>query len=295
MQPITHIVVGTDFSAEADRAVQRAASISKQLGAELHLIHVVHPLDLYVGSELSFSFQTHYQQVQQELIKTQLDILACKLREQFNITVQTATRIGRAHAEIANYANSAMAGLIVAGAQGEHSLFEKLLGSTSARLLHIAKCPILIVKNKNTVVPAYQQVIAAVNFSAGAAKVPVLARTIAPKAHIEALLIFDTAQETHMHKAGMNESLLQQYRTQALIDVDNKLNTIINEKILGEQVSRRIMSGYPPETICEHAKAQHADLIVIGKHEKNHLEDFLLGSVSKGVAYAAECDVLVSH
>ncbi len=295
MQPITHIVAGTDFSTEADLAVQRAASISKQLGAELHLIHVVHPLDLYVGSELSFSFQTHYQQVQQELIKTQLETLACRLREQFNITVQTATRIGRAHAEIANYANSAMAGLIVAGAQGEHSLLEKLLGSTSARLLHISKCPILIVKNKNTAVPAYQQVIAAVNFSAGAANVPMLARIIAPEAHIEALLIFDTAQETHMHKAGMNESLLQQYRTQALIDADNRLHTIISEQSLGERVSRKILSGYPPETICEHAKTQHADLIVIGKHEKNHLEDFLLGSVSKGVAYAAECDVLVSH
>lgn len=295
MQSITNIVVGTDFSAEADLAVQRAALISQQLGAELHLIHVVHPLDLYVGSELSFSYQSHYQQVQQEVVKTQLNTLACKLREQFSITIHTATRIGRAHSEISDYAKATNSWLIVAGAQGEHSLLEKLLGSTSSRLLRVSKCPILIVKNKNVTTQAYQHVIAAVNFSLGAANVATLARTIAPQAHIEGLLIFDTNQETHMYKAGMNEALLQQYRTQALLDADKRLSGIITEQALGENISRKILTGYPPESICNHAKAQHADLIVIGKHEKNGVEDFLLGSVSKGVAYAAECDVLLSH
>lgn len=295
MQSITNIVVGTDFSTEADLAVQRAALISQQLGAELHLIHVVHPLDLYVGSELSFSYQSHYQQVQQEVVKTQLNTLACKLREQFSITIHTATRIGRAHSEISDYAKATNSWLIVAGAQGEHSLLEKLLGSTSSRLLRVSKCPILIVKNKNVTTQAYQHVIAAVNFSLGAANVATLARTIAPQAHIEGLLIFDTNQETHMYKAGMNEALLQQYRTQALLDADKRLSGIITEQALGENISRKILTGYPPESICNHAKAQHADLIVIGKHEKNGVEDFLLGSVSKGVAYAAECDVLLSH
>lgn len=295
MQSITNIVVGTDFSTEADLAVQRAALISQQLGAELHLIHVVHPLDLYVGSELSFSCQTHYQQAQQEVVKTQLNTLACKLREQFSITIHTATRIGRAHSEISDYAKATNSWLIVAGAQGEHSLLEKLLGSTSSRLLRVSKCPILIVKNKNVTTQAYQHVIAAVNFSLGAANVATLARTIAPQAHIEGLLIFDTNQETHMYKAGMNEALLQQYRTQALLDADKRLSGIITEQALGENISRKILTGYPPESICNHAKAQHADLIVIGKHEKNGVEDFLLGSVSKGVAYAAECDVLLSH
>lgn len=294
MQPITHIVAGTDFSEAADLAVQRAALIGRQLGAELHLIYVARPLDLYVGSELSFGFQTHYQQAQQELIKTQLDALARKLEEQFNIKTHTAIHIGRAHTEISNYASSVMAELIVAGAQGEHSLLEKLLGSTSSRLMRASKCPVLIVKNKNTKVQAYKQVIAAVNFSLGAAEVPMLARTVAPDAHIEALFIFDTNQEAHMYKAGMNEKLLQQYRDKALKDADNRLSAIVAEQKLGERASRKILTGYPPETICNHAKATHADLIVIGKHEKNDIEDFLLGSVSKGVAYAAECDVLLN-
>lgn len=295
MQPITHVVAATDFSKEADMAVQRAAVISQALKAELHLIHAVNPLDLYVGSELSFGFQSHYQKAQQSAVKTQLDSLASKLREQFNMPIHTATRIGRAHTEISDYAVSVSAGLVVAGAQGEHSLLEKLMGSTASRLIRVAKCPVLLVKNKNTAVPTYQHAIAAVNFSLEAAKVPKLARIVAPDAHIEALLVFDSNQEAHMYKAGMDETLLEKYRTKALIEADKRLNTIITEQEIGGDVSTKILAGYPPETICRHAKTQHADLIVIGKHEKNNIEDWLLGSVSKGVAYAAECDVLLSN
>ncbi|PKO46077.1 MAG: universal stress protein [Betaproteobacteria bacterium HGW-Betaproteobacteria-22] len=295
MQKITHVVAATDFSAEADLAVQRAALISKSIGATLHILHIVHPLDLYAGSELSFNFQMHYQQAQQHSIKKQLTHLQSDLKNTYNIVVETATRIGRAHVEIAEYAAAVKAGLIVAGAQGEHSLLEKILGSTSSRLIRVAKCHTLIVKNKTTPITHYQQVIAAVNFSAGAARALPLAHTIAPEAHIEALLIFDSNQEAHMHKAGINEALLVQYRTQALLEADNHLAAITAEQNLGEQISRKILSGYPPEAICNHARSQHADLIVIGKHEKGNIENWLLGSVSKGVAYAATCDVLLTH
>ncbi|OZA08092.1 MAG: universal stress protein UspA, partial [Methylotenera sp. 17-45-7] len=62
MQNIQHIVAATDFSTAANLATIRAAHLAKNLGAELHLVHIVHPLDLYAGSELSFDFQMHYQQ-----------------------------------------------------------------------------------------------------------------------------------------------------------------------------------------------------------------------------------------
>lgn len=57
MHAITHIIATTDFSATAERAVQRAALIAKQLNAELHLMHAVHPLDLYTSTKLSFGYK----------------------------------------------------------------------------------------------------------------------------------------------------------------------------------------------------------------------------------------------
>lgn len=294
MKNIQHIIVATDFSNAADLAVMRAAQLAKNLSAGLHLVHVVHPLDLYAGSELSFDFQMHYQQVQQEHIKTQLESLAIKIGEQFAIKVHHCTLIGRAHTEIVNHANSVNGGLIVAGAQGEHSILEKLLGSTALRLIKLASCPVLIVKNKNNIPTNYQQVVAAVDFSVGSQEVPALASLIAPNAHIEALLIFDSNQEAHMYKAGMDESLLAKYREQALVEAQKKLDALITLQSK-HFFSSLIRSGYPPKEICTHAKEVNADLIVIGKHNKNNLEDWLLGSVTKAVVYGAECDVLLNH
>lgn len=292
MQTIQHIVAATDFSSPANAATARAALLAQELGAELHLIHVVHPLDLYVGSELSYDFQMHYQQVQQQTINTQLETLAKQLREQFAIKVHACNRIGRAYTEIASYAAASNAGLIVVGAQGENSLLAKLIGSTALRLLKIAKCPVMIVKGQSESMQRYQQVVAAVDLSTGSAKVPDLASTIAPFAKIELLLIFDSNQEAHMHKAGIDEVLLNDYRTKALSQAEQKLDNILAAQN-NHNMTRQILNGYPPDAICERAQSLHADLIVIGKHNMKNIEEWLLGSVSKGIAYAAECDVLM--
>lgn len=294
MNKIQHIVAATDFSSPANAATTRAALLAQELGAELHLIHVVHPLDLYVGSELSYDFQMHYQQVQQQTIKTQLDTLAKQLHEQFSLKVHACNRIGRAYTEIASYAASVNAGLIVAGAQGENSLLAKLIGSTALRLLKIARCPVMIVKGKSAAIQAYQQVIAAVDLSPGSSEVPVIASTIAPTAKIELLLIFDSNQEAHMYKAGIDQALLNEYRAKALAHAEQQLDEVLAGQKNGH-MSRQILNGYPPEAICTRAKALQADLIVIGKHNTKNIEEWLLGSVSKGVAHAADCDVLLNN
>jgi nucleotide-binding universal stress UspA family protein len=294
MKKIQHIVAATDFSSPANAATTRAALLAQELSAELHLIHVVHPLDLYVGSELSYDFQMHYQQVQQQTIKTQLETLAKQLREQFSIKVHACNRIGRAHTEIASYAAFSNAGLIVAGAQGENSLLAKLIGSTALRLLKIAKCPVMIVKGKSAAIQAYQQVVAAVDLSPGSSEVPTMASTIAPTAKIELLLVFDSNQEAHMYKAGIDEALLDEYRSKALTHAEQQLDDIVATQNNGH-MTRQIINGYPPEAICARAKVLHADLIVIGKHNTKNIEEWLLGSVSKGVAHDADCDVLLNN
>jgi len=293
MQTIQHIVAATDFSATANLAVTRAAQLANNLHATLHLMHVVHPLDLYAGSELSFDFQMHYQQAQQQHIQTELETLTVQLSEQYAITVQHCIKIGRAYNEIVSLANAVNAGLIVAGAQGEHSILANLLGSTALRLIKTAQCPVLIVKNAASNV-SYQHVLAAVDFSTGSADVPALADLIAPQAQIEALLIFDSNQEAHMYKAGMDEKLLAEYREKALSKAQQQLEALVSTQ-KNHRMRSVIRAGYPPEAITSYAKEVKADLIVIGKHNRNQIEQWLLGSVTKAVVYSADCDVLLNH
>lgn len=292
MQAITHIVATTDFSPAAERAVQRAALIAKQLNIELTLIHVVHPLDLYVGTELSFGYQKNFGRVQQEISKDQLNILAANLQKNFDIPVQVATRIGGAHTEIAGYAASKTGCLIVAGARGENenTMLNLLLGSTATRLLRAASGPVLIVRNKK--IAPYLQAIAAVDFSSGSSGVPTLARAAAPEAHIETLYVFDLTQEARMRKVSLDDDKLHQYHNDALIEVGKQLDKILAVQN-DSRMTRNVVTGYPAAEICARASKLPADLIVIGQHGMSGFQEWLLGSVSKDVSQAAGCDVMV--
>jgi nucleotide-binding universal stress UspA family protein len=215
---IARIVAATDFSAAAERAVRRGALIAKQLGAELHLLHVVYPLDLYPGLMLAFdSRQTELERLRQETGKTRLDTMAEALQQEYGVRIKTATRIGRAHTQIAEYAVAHAAGLLVVGARGENTMLDLLLGSTASRLLRVATCPVLIVRNAEAV--PYRQAIAAVDFPEGSAAVPTFARTVAPNARIEVLHIFDLVQEARMREIGLDDARLQKYRDDALAQV----------------------------------------------------------------------------
>ncbi|MDP2793102.1 MAG: universal stress protein [Sulfurisoma sp.] len=292
MQAITPIVVATDFSASAGRAVRRAALIAQQLGAEMHLLHVVSPLDLYPGPDPAADFRLNHEQALQAAGKSRIDILAAKLRKDFAIPVVAATRIGRAHTEIAGYAAAKAAGLVVAGARGENTLLDLLMGSTASRLLRLAACPVLIVKNAKA--KPYQSAIAAVDFSPGSSHVLELARAVASAARIEVLHVYDTDHDDRMRQAGMDEAYLLGRQAHILKDAENRLDIELaglNE----ENITRHVMAAYPAAAICERARILRAGLIVLGRHGKSGVQELLLGSVSKDVASAADCDVLLCY
>jgi nucleotide-binding universal stress UspA family protein len=289
MSSITRIVVATDFSAAAERAVRRAALMTKQLGAELHLLHVVHPLDSYPGAQRARQLR-YFGQMLQEASNSRLATLATSLNQDFAIPVIAATRIGRVHAQIADYAKANNVDLIVAGARGENTLLDLNLGSNVSRLLRLAACPMLIVRNSQA--DSYRQVIAAVDFSGGSAKVPALAHTAAPGARIEVLHIFDQVQEARMCEVGPVAARLDQYCDQAQAEAGAQLDKILAEQGNDHMVGQ-VLTGYPPAKIFSRSAILHADLIVLGRFGVSGLEEGLLGGVSKDVVHVADCDVLL--
>lgn len=292
MQPITPVVAATDFSPSAGRAVRRAALIAQQLGAEMHLLHVVHPLDLYPGPDPAADFGLNYEQALQTAGKNRLDTLAARLHKDFAIPVVAATRIGRAHTEIADYAAAKAAGLVVAGARGENTLLDLLIGSTASRLLRLATCPVLIVKNAK--VEPYQSAIAAVDFSPGSIHALELARAVASGARIEVLHVYDIEHDERMRQAGMDEAFIRDRQARILKDAENRLDIELAGLNDGN-ITRHVMAAYPAAAISDRARTLRADLIVLGRHGKSGMQELLLGSVSKDMASAADCDVLLCY
>ena len=288
MTPIHRIVVATDFSTPAGRAVRRAALIAKACHAELHLLHVVHPLALYPGPDIRPAEATRNDEAAAKGARIRLEELAATLQTHFGIEAHASTRIGRAHGEIADYARTVEAGLVVAGARGENTLLDLLLGSTAARVLRTAACPVLIVKLQTQPAP-YRDALVALDFSPGFAAMPALCRAAAPDARIELLHVYDTTIDERMRQAGLDAAFAEDYRRRALAEAETRLQAAQPEGAC----TRHVTAGYPAAAIVERAASQRAELIALGRSGKSGMQAFLLGSVAKDVVNAADCDVLV--
>lgn len=61
----------------------------------------------------------------------------------------------------------------------------------------------------------------------------------------------------------------------------------------GVQAEFAQVSGDPGRVICDRAKTDSADLIIVGSHGRSGLSELLLGSVSSYVMHRAACSVMV--
>ena len=136
------IVVGVDFSAPADRAVELAADWARAFGAQLHLVN---------GLELTMPFIAPYEvTVPNEVLDKsyaeavkRLKEIAAKLT---GVDVHTSVVSAAAHDALDTVAERVKADLIVTGSRGLRGLKHALLGSVAERTLRHAPCSVLTVK-----------------------------------------------------------------------------------------------------------------------------------------------------
>lgn len=289
---INHIVAATDFSINSELAVRRAAQIAQKTGATLHLLHVVHPLEIY--PDLMLTFNDHlkdYQRLKKANGLESLDQLAIEIRKDFGLRVVTSSRIGRAHVQIVAFIEEQPVDLVVMGCHGETNIVEAMIGSTASRVLNKTSCNILVVKSKGT--SPYERVIAAVDLSAGSFHTASMACVVAPNTPVEILHIFDLQKEVWSKDIDMTEAEVEKFYDEAMKHVDAELNKLVT-KLNHSGLNFMVRNGYSPQVINARAVEANADLVVIGRNSKNTIEEFMLGSVSKTVLEMVNCDVLLT-
>jgi nucleotide-binding universal stress UspA family protein len=136
-------LVPVDGSDNAARALDQALILAKSTGATVTAMHVVErPPTVYVES----------QKVLNELLanykKESAKILdKCKeVAQKHGVKLETVIAEGDAASNITGYAEKESFNLIVIGSRGLGKLKEAILGSTSNKVLHRAKMPVMIVK-----------------------------------------------------------------------------------------------------------------------------------------------------
>jgi len=287
MKPILSLLVATDFSDDAARAIQRGARLANKLTARLQLLHVMSGPSLQALRELFPNPAEAEAKIfadAQRMLDEQADAL-----EQ-NAT--TTVKVGKVLEEILAACDNT--DLLVLGARGLNPLRDLLLGTTAERLLRKCMRPVLVVKQE-TKAP-YRQVIVPVDFSPYSVRAFKTALSVAPGAQITLLHAFDVPFEGKLWVAGVAEDEINRYRIHARQEAQAKCKELIqqNGADIG-RVSCVVVRGDAPRVILEHEKKLAADLIVIGKHGQSRVEELFLGSVTRHVLSDAECDVLVVH
>ena len=138
------IVAGVDDSAHALQVLRRAIEEATARDADLHVVHVVQsPIYFHLPMEVAVPIDiAAIEGAQRKAVWGSLDPI---LREA-DIPVKTVDLSGYPPDVLVDYATEHQAALLVIGTRGRGEFASFVLGSTSHRALHIAKCDVLVVK-----------------------------------------------------------------------------------------------------------------------------------------------------
>ena len=116
-----------------------------------------------------------------------------------------------------------------------------------------------------------------------------------PDANVMLLHGFEVLQDGLMNYAGVSSDLISSYQAEAQENSIEEMRRFIAALGLGGRLlSSSVQLGYAPFVIQEYAEKFVPDLIVMGKHGKNSVEDILLGSVTRYTINETSCDILVT-
>lgn len=142
------IVVGTDFSVCAARALSFAVSLGVSQGAKVHIVHVlVEPVQAFdVAGALPY-LDVSTQKEWEDATKKHL-AAAVASAEKRGVTATSEFLWGRPSDAIIDSAKRVKASLVVLGTHGRNALEKLLIGSTAERVVRLCPVPVLTVREK---------------------------------------------------------------------------------------------------------------------------------------------------
>lgn len=289
---LQRIMAATDLSPLAGHAVDRAFQLAGAGGAALTLVHV---LNGKVLDQLRSLLGLASAPVEQRL----RDAAEAGIRAQIaaadghGVTPDVRLLTGEIIATLLQEADRIEAGLLVLGAVGESLARRFVLGATVERLLQKTTRPLLVVRRP--VEAPYRKVLVPVDFSPWSLPSLRMAMAVAPDARLVLLHAYEVPFESQLNFAGLDEGIMQTYRTEARLRAEVQLRELAAEAGLPAGRYELSLKHGPAVSMIEHGMAHDGyDLVVVGKHGRGWVEEMLMGSATQHLVQEARIDVLVT-
>lgn len=282
------IVCAIDFSPGSDAAVQTAARIADEHGAELVLAHAwyVAPASASLDHSLIRQIANEAERVLEATRKLVAAAGSTRVSAKLLVGVPWHALVELAEHELD-------IDLLVLGARGRTGLARFLLGSVSEKVLRHAPCSVLIVRPGTPPTP-FAHAAVAIDFSVDAEHATELASALVEPSG-EITLIHATESPTSEVRDSSIAALVRD-----LADGANQRLEVAADELrqrASARVTTTLIDGRSPGArLVEAIESDPTlDLVITGSHGRTGIRRVLLGSVAERIARHTAIPVLVSR
>lgn len=141
------IVVGTDFSDQADAAVAYAIALAGKLDARVQLVHGWQVPPTAIGPDLATGFVAPFAAELERSAREAMARTLDRVRKGAKVPIDGAVVCNDPRDAVLAEAASRDAQLIIVGTHGRRGLKRALLGSVAEAVVRLASCPVLVVRS----------------------------------------------------------------------------------------------------------------------------------------------------
>ena len=288
------IAVTTDFSETSRQAFRPAAILARKLGMRLTVLHIDPGPQIHTTWQCP-SGSTRARDQRESEMRARLELLVEDEPAFRGLGASPRVILGQPEDVLPALHADERIDLLVLSSRAHDDVKHFVPGSFAARALHLARCPVLILRSTPQVDRPFEikRLLVPIDFSASSLAALALASSLAAafQASLELLSVMEASPR------GPGAEVPGNTDDGGLLEDPSERARRLEElsgRIGGGRTPRVVVrSGCPAEELLEEAAASKTDLIVMGSRGLSPIEQITLGSVAESAIQKANCPVLV--
>lgn len=264
--PPAEVLIASDFSARADRPLERALRLAEAWRARLAIAHV---LEAEVPNLAATTAR----------LRAELPPAAAQ--------AEVIVRIGSAPGVLADLAAERGSGVIVTGVARFNSLGDYVTGTAVDHIVRHASVPVLVVRKRAE--RPYDRILVATDFSECSRAALLAAAAFFPEARL-VLLHANPSATTGRYKV---EGAAAHLHSEAADDMAEFLAAAELPQAVRDRIEPLLDDGAVVNVIKRQVQETGASLVVVGAHRSGGLVKDAIGSHAEGVLRSVDADVLL--
>lgn len=290
MDQVRNILAAAGQFPQDEPMLARAAEIARAHQAKLTIVHII---DSFTAFEYASTDLTRIQHQMRLIARESVD--AAVARQDIGVSeIDIRVETGSPALRLIELIDETRTDLVVMRAHQRDSILEKIIGSTTDRVIRASSAPVLVVKRPVTL--AYQGVVVAIEKSDDSAAVVPFVEALLPLAglHLIRVVQMQPQFEAAMLRVGSGQASIEAHRDalihKAKVDMRDMSKSLANRP---KRSTARVVVGDPATSLARATWSPKVDLIVLGPGSTGKNRRALLGSVTQKVLRTAACDVLI--